>query len=243
MNIPSWANTYPRLCELYLESELGHQNNYFEHKNLRAALLRQPPELYYINLEQVLNLMDSDAWSEFKKKTKPYVTVKDRWGWHTQIFERFHEARGYAFLKQQGYSKVHFIPEKPNQRTPDLWGTGNQGVALLEAKRIRDSDKENDELVMSMEQRIMPMYEGASSLPEALKEKLNSTAQVAKEQLNNYELENVSRRILFLSIRLDLNCATNMVKQQIEQYLSQFEADIEIVHGFENNFFPDDQNG
>ena len=97
--------------------------------------------------------MGSDDWSQFKKKAKPYVTAIDPWGWPTQLYESFHEARGYAFLREQGYSKVHFIPEEQNQKTPDLMGTGKQGAALLEAKRIRDSDDENNYLVSRKQQK------------------------------------------------------------------------------------------
>lgn len=235
MSIPPWADRFPRLCDLYLESELGHPNNYFEYKNVSLQLLRQPPWVYYIELEEVLSLMDSDDWNEFKKKTKPYVTAKDR-GWNTQIIERFHEAQGYAFLKQQGYSKVHFIPEEQSQKTPDLIGTGNQGVALLEAKRIRDSDDENDELVMSMEQISMPMHEEVHSLSDPLKAKLNSTVRRAETQLYSYDAGDNVRRILFLSIRLDLKDDTNETKQQLAQYLSQVGTDIEIEHRIENDF-------
>lgn len=235
MTIPSWADRFPRLCDLYLESKLGHKDNYFEQKNVSLQLLRQPPWVYYIELEQVLNLMDSADWNEFKKKTKPYVTAKDR-GWNTQIIERFHEAQGYAFLKQQGYSKVHFIPEEQSQKTPDLIGTGSQGVALLEAKRIRDSNDENDELVLSMEQKDFYLHEEVHSLSDPLKKKLNSTVQKAKTQLYNYPAGDSVRRILFLSIRLDLKDDTNETKQQIAQYLSQVGTDIEIVHQIENDF-------
>ena len=235
MNAPLWVNNFPRLSDLYLDSNRDHPNNYFELKNVSAALLTQPPETYYIELEQILNLMDSEDWKEFKKKTKPYITAKDQWGWHTQIVERFHEARGYAFLKQQGFSKVHFIPEKQNQKTPDLRGTRNQGVALLEAKRIRDSDEERDYLTMPIEQKDMRKV--AHTLPEPFKEKLKATVQMAKTQLYGYDVTDTCRRILFLSIRLDLLCATNETKQQLDQFLSSFGADIEIVHRVENDFF------
>ena len=237
MSIPSWACTYPRLYDLYLESELGHPDNYFEHKNVSDVLLRQPHEPHCVELEQVLTLIDLHDWNDFKKKTKRFVTVKDDWGWHTQIFERFHEARGYAFLKQHGYSEVHFIPEKQNQKTPDLWGKGNQGIALLEAKRIRDSDKENDDLIMSMEPKNLHMQEVVHSLPDPLKEKINSTVQRAQSQLHGYNSVDRCRQILFLSIRLDLWCATKETKLQIEQHLSQLGTEIEIVHQIENDFF------
>lgn len=236
MSIPSWANTYPRLCELYLESERGHPNSYFEHKTVSANLLRQPHDPYYVELEQVLNLMDSDAWREFKKKTKPYVTAKEHWPWHAQLFERFHEARGYALLVGQGYSEVHFIPEEKDRKTPDFKGTGNQGLVLLEAKRIRDSDKENREIVSSMKQKNMKMHERVHSLPDGLKGKINCTVQQAKTQLKNYDTGDNVRRILFLSIRIDLWCDSNEIKQQIRQYLSQLETDIEIVCQIENDF-------
>lgn len=52
----------------------------------------------------------------------------------------------------------------------------------------------------------------------------------------NYPAGDSVRRILFLSIRLDLKDDTNETKQQIAQYLSQVGTDIEIVHQIENDF-------
>ena len=236
MSIPSWANIYPRLCELYLESERDHPNNYFEHKTVSANLLRQPHDPYYIELEQVLSFMDSDAWREFKKKATKNVILKDKWGWNTQLFDTFHEARGYAFLKEQGYSEVHVIPEENDRKTPDFKGTGDQGMAFLEAKRIHDSDEENEKLVELMKQKCMVMYEMGHFLSEPFKNKLKDTVQKANDQLKSYDHGNNVRRILFLSIRLDNRDATNETKQQIEQYLAKVGTGIEIVHKIENDF-------
>ena len=52
----------------------------------------------------------------------------------------------------------------------------------------------------------------------------------------NYSAGDSVRRILFLSMRLDLKDDTNETKQQVAQYLSQVGTDIEIEHRIENDF-------
>jgi|GEM_PF-3811968 len=236
MNTLLWEKTFPRLGDLYLNSALDHPDNFFEHPNVSAALLRDPPETYLMETENDLSLMDFNDWNEFKRKAIPYVIAIDKWGWHTQLIERFHEAKGYAFLKKQGYSEVHFIQEKPNQKTPDFCGKGSQGVVILEAKRIRDSDEENNYITMppggeKVAQRVV------RSLPAAFKEKLQDTIHRAKVQLDSPNVPAPNRRVLFLSIRLDLRCATYDAKAELDQFIKPFQNELEIVYQLENEFF------
>ncbi len=235
MNAPSWIATFPRLGEIYCKSDCGNPDNYFKGMKVSNVLSKQPLNASLVELEETLSVMDLQDWNDFMKRSIPYVTAKDQWGWHSQLYERFHEARGYVFLKEQGCREVHFISEEQNQRTPDLYGKGYPGEVLLEAKRVRDSDDENKYLKKPIQQKHMRKI--VHALPNPLKDKLNSTVQRAKDQLYGHNCVNDCRRILFLSIRLDLCCATHETKQQIEEYLSQIGTDIEIVHRSENDFF------
>lgn len=88
--------------------------------------------------------MDETAWREFKSKAIPYVTATDKWNCHTQLFDCFNEAKGYVFLKRQGYTDIQFIPEIPGKKTPDLLGKRTDGAVLLEAKIVHESDDAND---------------------------------------------------------------------------------------------------
>lgn len=99
-----WVKHFPRLYDLYSVSTQRDSRNYFEHPNVRAALERQ--DSYLLQLESALEKMDTLSWNEFKSRTAPYVTAQDKWGWSSQLFDRFHEARSYAFLKTEGYQQI-----------------------------------------------------------------------------------------------------------------------------------------
>src|SRR2546422_5970470 len=124
-----WAMSLPRLYDLYCASNRGSPGNYFEHPNVKQALLDGSPGLPEI--ERDLQEMDAVAWKEFKAKTAAYVTKTDKWGWPTQLFDRFNEAKGYGYLKRQGYTELHFIPEVPGKKTPDLAGKQDDSTVLL----------------------------------------------------------------------------------------------------------------
>ena len=234
MNAVPWPETFPRLYTLYLASEHPHPDNYFEHENLQIALQRRPPDEYLVELEKVLCKLDTAAWHEFKCKTAPIVTAKDHWGWPMQLFDCFNEARGYAYLKAQGCSEIRFIPETHGQKRPDLCANGREGLVLLEAKRVRESEDENKYLKLPMKNKIA--RDVVHDLPEALKRKLLSTITRAKDQLYGYPEESVHERIVFLSVRLDLTCATNDTRTQLEQFLAEISDGVEIVHRLDNEF-------
>jgi hypothetical protein len=129
MSKPSWAKTFPRLYDLYSGSNRNVPNNYFKAPLVKSALAGKKKGL--VEIESDLQQMDKAAWRKFKSKTIPYVTATDRWGYPTQLFDCFHEAKGYVFLKEQGYTDIQFIPEVPGKRTPDLCGRWDDGAVLL----------------------------------------------------------------------------------------------------------------
>src|SRR5439155_14209871 len=142
MTIPAWSEALPKLYDLYSCSDRTDPNNYFNAPNVMQALDDCDSGLKEI--ESDLQPIDGEAWKEFKFKTVPYVTATDRWGWNTQLFDRFNEVKGYVFLKQQGYLDIYFIAEVPGKKTPDLSGKGSDGAVLLEVKTVHESDNAND---------------------------------------------------------------------------------------------------
>ena len=141
MTIPAWSEALPKLYDLYSCSDRTDPNNYFNAPNVMQALDDCDSGLKEI--ESDLQPIDGEAWKEFKFKTVPYVTATDRWGWNTQLFDRFNEVKGYVFLKQQGYLDIYFIAEVSLRQSlvpANLLGRTNatlqflsQGVAPLGA--------------------------------------------------------------------------------------------------------------
>ncbi len=248
METLSWSQTFPRIWELYVSSDRSNRNNYFQRKETLAILIRQQPELYFLELENCFSLMDMIDWTAIKRKAIPYVASRDEWGWYSQLFEVFHEARGHVFLKQQGYTKVHFIPEEPGHKTPDLYGVGILGEALLEAKCVRVSDYEKSELAETLVPSHFPdgevedfldekisMTDVEHFLSDSLTCKIDSTVRKAETQLTEYRKEEYLRRILYLSIHLNSGCSTKETMREIDAYLDQFVTNIDIEYRIENS--------
>lgn len=230
---PSWARHFPRLDGLYSVSTQRDSHNYFEHPNVRAALERQ--DSYLVQLESALEQMDALSWNEFKSRTAPYVTAQDKLGWPSQLFDRFHEARAYAFLKAEECQQISWIPETPGRETPDLCAVGPGGAVLVEAKRIRESDDENEYFMMPPHQK--KCREVCHGISELLQTKICKTISKAQRQLSSYPADNVHRRILYLAIRLDLTQASKRVVEELAQLLDEISDESAlIVHYVENEF-------
>lgn len=231
--IPSWATKFHRLHDLYSVSTQRDLHNYFEHPNVRAALEHQ--NSYLVQLESALEQMDTLSWNEFKSRTAPYVTAKDKWGWPSQLFDRYHEARAYAFLKTGGYQQICWIPETSDQVTPDLCAVGPDGTVLLEAKRIRESDEENEYFTIPPDQKEAKEVLQALSAP--LRAKIRRTVSKAQHQLSSYPTNNVQKRIFYLAVRLDLNHASKQAAEELARLLDETsDASALIVHYIENEF-------
>jgi hypothetical protein len=67
--------------------------------------------------------------------------------------------------------------------------------------------------------------------------KLRSTVERARKQPLALEDENVRRRIVYLSIRIDSLSATHKTRDEISQFCEEMRDDqIEIVHLIESEF-------
>lgn len=228
--------TFPRLHELYTASDRTDPANYFHHPNCLSAV--KNCDDYLRAIEADLQQMDLKAWSDFKAKTARALTTQDAWGWNSQLFDRFDEAKGYRFLKEDGYSDIQFIPEQNGVRTPDLRGTRQDGRALLEVKTIRESDDENDQLTRRGEyqDKELEARQVEHFLNGAMRGKLQKTIASAAQQLA-YPDNDVQRRILLLFIRLDLKSATQQTLDDLDHFLSSVQLQqLEIRHFIKNEF-------
>ncbi len=227
---------FPRLHALYLASVQNHPDNYFVQPNCLDAVKRRDEQLQAI--ESDLQGLDAQAWSVFKGKTARLLTIKDRWGWNTELFDCFDEAKGYGVLKAEGYTNIQFIPERQDARTPDLRGTRQDGKALLEVKTIHESDDENDHAMRrgKYQGKDLEARKVDHILNDAMQQKLQKTVKSAAEQLS-FPDPNVQRRILFLYVRLDLKCVTDRTCDDLRSFLTRIQPPgIEVQHFLKNEF-------
>lgn len=228
---------FPRLHDLYIASERNHPKNYFEHPNCLAAVQRCDDKL--LAIEQDLQQLDRLAWQAFKAKTTRLVATTDRWGWNMELFDRFDEAKGYCFLKAEGYTDIEFIPEQQGIRTPDLRGVRQDGKVLLEVKTIHESDDQNDRLMrrgkyQDTDNRMALRVE--QSLNPAMKRKLQHTVESAIKQLSCPD-ENVQRRILLLYVHLDVNYVSEQTRDDLKSFLAKIQlTSVEIRHVLKNEY-------
>ncbi len=203
-----WANNFPRLYELYHESEQPNEANYFAtfHEDLKKPCA-QP---LYERLEEELEQLDSDAWWGFKQKVLRYITIIDSRRGYSQLFDFFNEAKGYLYLKSEGCEEIRFIPEETNG-TPDLIARCGGSVCLLEVKTVNKSKDEINIIKANSERPVvrMQVIEGRLGLDDSLKRRITRKINKAKKQLMSYVCDGIQRRIVYLIIHLDIALASD----------------------------------
>ena len=175
----SWGQTYPRLYEIFCESDRDNRQNYFwDFDETLGNPLAQP---HYERLEEDLQQLDKKAWQELKKKACGDVTAENNRRGYEQLFNDLSEAKGYLYLKSEGYTEVRFIP-KENTQTPDLYGCRGSSGILMEVKTINISDEELNYLKANRELRNghMQARDVRNGLSDSLKSKIINTINKAK---------------------------------------------------------------
>lgn len=195
-----WGGHFPRLFELYRESDQTAPGNWFLQPGINRALIAEEPILRRI--EEDLQQLDSLAWTAFKSKASRYVHLLDAWGYSRQLFDCLHEVKGYLSLKHDGYEIIEFIPEKKDTFTPDLRARLGRSVAVMEVKSVNESDAQKDYLAAPIEEH--EFVEIDLHLPEAFMRKLHSTLDHACVQLLAIT-DPSARRIVYFAIRADFN--------------------------------------
>jgi len=206
---PEWAEDFPRLYELYSESDHAKGNNYFD--DFDKIISYPHSRSKYKILESELEQIDDAAWQAFKKRALPYVTVRDTDRQWQQLFDAFDEVKGCLWLKSKGCDDIRFIP-KGSETTPDLRARCGTYDILMEVKTINMSDAEilyrrsNSEIgsdgLRHMQAREIGQWWNDSVEP--LKKKIMSTYEVARQQLRTPDFTSIHRRIALFVIHFDL---------------------------------------
>src|SRR5262245_39118945 len=163
-----------------------------------------------LDLEHELGTIDPASWLVLRDKLARYVHRPDISG-HSQLFDHFHEAKGYRCLHQIGAGGLHFVREEKGRRTPDLRGVLNLSAVAMEVKTIRESTTVERYLATPASERSM--LRGVAEPSEGLKGKITSTLASGAAQL----AAESGRRLIYLVIRLDFNFhGRSSVQQHID---------------------------
>jgi len=205
----TWSKDFPRLYDLYCESDQQDEANYFAtfYEVLENPYVRP----YYERLEEELGQLDDVAWQGLKRKVFRYVGIRNSQRGYSQLFDLLNEAKGYLYLKSQGCEEIRFIPED-SDGAPDLITHCGGSVFLLEVKTINKSKEENDIIKANSERPVvvrMQVIEGRLGLDDSLKRKITGKINKAKRQLMSYACDGIQRRIAYLIIHLDIALASD----------------------------------
>ena len=236
MKKTTWSKAFPKLYELYCDSDQVNSENYF--KEFGDALKMPLARSYYDQLEKELEQLDDIAWQEFKQKVLKYVTINDSHRGYNQLFECFNEVKGYLYLRSEGCDKINFIPEGDEER-PDIRASYKSSVVLMEVKTINKSDAEIEWVRMNAEIgadgiRHPEAKEVQRGVNDQLKLKIKDTNFKAKNQLLAYHCEGVMRRIVYLLINLDILYALDPRNyDDLAVYIQQqSDSQVEVAHQF-----------
>lgn len=176
--------------------------------------LKQAPQAFE-PYEQSLKRLDAPTWEYVKQKLLQRTIKHPVRGW-AQFYDTLAEVRGYCYLLDSGYTNVHFIPEVNNARTPDIEATSpNETICLLESKSIGFSDDERNYILENTRrlgtEETLVVRDVTQGMPQALKNKIESTVTSAKDQLlNHLPNDNPIERIMYLTMHLDTHMLLDM---------------------------------
>jgi hypothetical protein len=185
---------------LYRASNVEASDNWFLQEGTNEALEGRHPTA--LDIERELQELNSPAWIALREKAKPYVHKIDAYGYHKQLFEALHEAKGYVWLKQRGYEGIEFLKEN-KQQTPDLSAWSSRRQALMEVKTVNESDGQKKYFESPRE--IRDAVESDRTIPGAFKVEILRTIDAARQQLIGYPAPSVERRFIYLVVRPDFN--------------------------------------
>lgn len=191
-------------------------------------------------IENVLAALDADAWKTLRETASTHLdkpsSNKGR-GWQS-LFDVLSEARGYAYLRSIGCSNIHFI-DRDTRPTPDIEAIHEGRRVLCEVKTINISDHEAG--------RRLRIYSGmpmACKTPTELGiqylSKLSRTLANAVSQLDAYDPEHTTNRVIFCVLNFDdwVGDYYPAYLREIDQHLLDNPVeDTELVFYLPNNLF------
>lgn len=234
---PIWAEEFPRLYEVYCESEQANAANYFE--DFGRVLGSPLAQSAYKKLEVELEQLEDIAWQELKQKAINYVVAKDERRAWSQLFDILNEAKGYLYLKSEGCKKIHFIPECKGSKTPDIRAQCGCSIALLDVKTINVSDEEINYLRYNTEHRDNPRLRvfgpESISIPmqrirRRIKRRIKDAVEQGRKQLFEYAkrwcpADSPKRMTIYLIIHPD---AKHIWTQQDIDNLSTYVSELQV---------------
>ena len=180
-------------------------------------------------LENELQELDSAAWKFLREEASAYLAKWDGYRGREQLLNIINQARAYHFLKNKGYTDIHFIPRCPKTgvRTPDLEGVCGSGKVICEVKTINPSDAETL-------RRQKGNYLNDEPLASPFFDKLMSTITDAEKQIEAFDPSKEARHVVYIIPNFDDFWMEYNRKEeyfrQIDHHLSQNVASgIEIV--------------
>ncbi len=228
----NWPDDYPLLFELYQEAKQRGLNNVFQ--ELAGKINETPDFDVFRKLEEDFSALDSKSWTDFKSKVFRCSMERTELRGYSQLVDCLNEVKGYIYLKEQGYSKIEFIPESSTE-TPDMQAVlEGQIIALLEVKTIQVSDDENQYLIENTERitsgRCPIVRDVSLGIPQGLRNKLLSSIGKARDQLLNYEPNINAQRIVYLIITLDITLALDLRNyDEVSSFLDrQSDEEVEV---------------
>jgi hypothetical protein len=224
---------FPRIYELRDQiKNPDSPNSCF--KNFNEEFQSEAMRMAFRSREDALQALDSSAWESLKKRASEYLTKWDekKGRGQQQLIDVLNEALAYSFLKREGCSDIHFIPEsaKKGEKTPDLEGTLGQNKVICEVKTINVSEGEalrrrggrylHDQPQVHLE----PGFFG----------KLMDDITKAKEQMKAHAAGKEGRHIVYIVTNFDDFWGKNKEAyfQEIDQYLCK-----NIIHEIEIVFY------
>jgi hypothetical protein len=209
----SWHREFPRLAELRDNASSTEPGTFFHSIPATVASIPLAYEVFQ-ELESELSCLSEDAWSVFKAKVLRCDLRPHGHRGYTGIHSVLHEAKGYRLLQQElqrlkiEHDCIMLVPEEARAMTPE-WAAFLEGtpVAALEVKTVYESD-DRSKYVYENTRRILERGEstarrGDPKIPDAFWNKLQSTANRAREQLNSYAPAKNIPRIALLIIQFD----------------------------------------
>ncbi len=164
--------------------------------------------------EAEFDKLDQAAWDALKSEACPHLANWDvKRGWQ-QLITILNQARAYNFLRNIGCSTVRFVPRATQEgnKTPDLEARSCGLRVLCEVKTINVSDKE------ASARHNGQVRTTSDRLDTRFLNKVRSTLERAKAQIEAFENGEESKRIAFMVIDFD---------DSLGQYKKEYYAQID----------------
>ncbi|MBN1972783.1 MAG: hypothetical protein JW787_04045 [Sedimentisphaerales bacterium] len=220
-----WSKEFPHLYQIFKLSDISHPDNFFA--GMDSERKSQLAMESYRKWENRLSRLSVDAFNDLSVRASQCVTKRDKKNnrhWST-LFEVLNEAKGYEFLLDEGYNVVRFIPTQKKEVTPDIWAKKNDSEAVLEVKTIWRSD-------FDLSLRFEKVQTSICEISDGFKNKIIDDYEEAKRQCYSIKDPNITRRICYFCIDLDLVVAMEESNQKLlEDFMKNIEkSDVEIVY-------------